>query len=116
MASITELRQGDRLPTVGVLQKLLNRTGANLKADGMFGPKTHGAILAFQRLRGLPVSGMADLATWKRLVFTNPLPIVDCVDVFDPNLYEADAKNIMAAGGDPLLMGGMSRGVWPRRI
>lgn len=37
------LRQGDRLPAVGVLQKLLNRAGALLQADGIFGLRTKGS-------------------------------------------------------------------------
>jgi putative peptidoglycan binding protein len=110
MASYSELRRGDRLPTVGVLQKLLNRSGANLRVDGAFGHKTLAALVAFQRQRNLPVNGSADQATWARLIFKSNLPVLDCVDVFDPALYEGDAANIRAAGGEPLLMGGMSRG------
>lgn len=39
MASYSELGQGDRIPTVGVLQKLRNRSGANLQVDGAFAPE-----------------------------------------------------------------------------
>ena len=49
----TDLREGDRLPMVGVLQHLLNRTGASLVADGVFGARTLAAVKAFQRPRGL---------------------------------------------------------------
>ena len=39
------------------------------------------------------------------------LPILDCVDIFDEDLYRGDAQNIIAAGGNPILIGGMLRGV-----
>lgn len=41
----------------------------------------------------------------------NNLKIVDCVDVFDPSLYELEAQDIRDAGGDPIMIGGMSNGV-----
>ena len=44
MANYTLLRRGDHLPAVGVLQKLLNRGGARLVADGAFGPATQTAV------------------------------------------------------------------------
>ena len=111
MANYTLLREGDRLPTVGVLQKLLNRTGARLAVDGVFGPTTRAAVRNFQRSRGLKPDGVVGEATWSRLVFSDQLPIFDCVDVFDPDLYAGDARNIIETGGRPLLLGGMSRGV-----
>lgn len=111
MANYTELRQGDRLPTVGVLQKLLNRSGAALKVDGDFGQHTHDAVVEFQKKRGLKHDGIVAEETWTRLAHLDALPIVDCIDVFDPGLYEGDATNIMNAGGKPYLIGGMSKGV-----
>jgi hypothetical protein len=41
----------------------------------------------------------------------NNLKIVDCVDVFDPSLYNLEVQDIRRVGGDPLLMGGASNGV-----
>ena len=111
MANYTLLRYGDRLPTVGVLQKLLNRSGAKLRVDGVFGPRTREAVMAFQASRRLYRDGGVGESTWSRLVFSDRLPIVDCVDVFDPDLYAGDARNIMRVGGQPILIGGMSRGV-----
>ena len=40
------------------LQARLNALGANLKADGIFGPKTRAAVEAFQKARGLKVDGL----------------------------------------------------------
>jgi len=106
------LLQGDRLPAVGLLQKLLNRTGASLKIDGDFGNRTRAAVQAFQRARNLVPDGIVGEVTWPRLVAsTGNLKIVDCVDVFDPSLYELEARDIRRIGGSPILIGGMSNGV-----
>jgi len=107
------LRIPDRLPAVGVLQKLLNaRAGSSLGADGVFGQKTKAAVQAFQRPRGLVADGSVGQQTWPRLTqMTNNLKVVDCVDVFDPSLYQLEAQDIRRAGGIPLLIGGMCNGV-----
>jgi hypothetical protein len=39
------------------------------------------------------------------------LRIIDHIDVFDPSLLQLEARDIRRAGGNPLLMGGMSNGV-----
>ncbi len=36
--------------------------------DGIYGPSTMNAVTAFQRLYDLPVTGIADQATWERIV------------------------------------------------
>ena len=36
--------------------------------DGIYGPSTMNAITAFQRLYGLPVTGITDQDTWERIV------------------------------------------------
>ena len=68
------LRQGPNSTwpkvTVRSLQYLLNARGARLAVDGAFGPQTKNAVIAFQRARHLPASGVADAATWKALVIT----------------------------------------------
>lgn len=53
------LRQGDRGEAVRALQEQLNRFGADLRADGIFGPATHAAVKAFQRKQDLVVDGLA---------------------------------------------------------
>ena len=58
MPNYTLLRHGDRVPSVGVLQKLLNRSGATLKVDGVFGSRTRDAAVAFQRERRLNPDGV----------------------------------------------------------
>jgi peptidoglycan hydrolase-like protein with peptidoglycan-binding domain len=68
------LRQGPNsafpLVTVRSLQFLLNARGARLVVDGLFGPRTNAAVIAFQRSRGLPATGVVNAATWLRLIIT----------------------------------------------
>ncbi len=107
------LNYGNKLPAVGVAQKLLNaRAGSSLVADGDFGSKTKAAVKEFQKPRGLTVDGVIGQNTWGRMSqMAENLRIIDCVDVFDPSLYTLEAKDILKAGGNPILIGGMSNGV-----
>jgi Putative peptidoglycan binding domain len=134
------LRFGDHLPTVGVLQKLLNRAGAKLDPDGIFGPKTLLAVRKFQHAHHLVPDGRVGKNTWMKLARGLELPIVDCVDIYDAAQQEeiqrqlkteknecvrkdltkrldeladstVDADNIRAVGGNPFVFGGMSNGV-----
>lgn len=105
------LRQGDRLPAVGVLQKLLNRAGASLTCDGDFGSRTRAAVVQFQSTRGLGADGVVGELSWPRISANANLPVVDCIDVFDPSLARLEAQDIRRAGGNPLVIGGMSNGV-----
>jgi hypothetical protein len=107
----TYLREGDQLPAVGVLQKLLNRTGTSLVTDGIFGTKTLAAVRAFQFPRGLGHSGVVGEATWRRLTSDVHLPILDCVDVWDPTFFQQDAAYIRKEGGHLILIGGACNGV-----
>ncbi len=107
----TLLRQGDRLPSVGVLQKLLNRCGSALTPDGIFGPRTAAAVQQFQRPRHLSVDGVVGRLTWPRLSAGTNLPIIDCIDVFDPSLLHMEVRDILRVGGNPVVIGGMCNGV-----
>jgi peptidoglycan hydrolase-like protein with peptidoglycan-binding domain len=61
------LIKGSRGPAVENLQNLLNKNGANLDADGIFGPKTEAALIQFQQKRGLSDSGIAGPKTLTQL-------------------------------------------------
>jgi spore coat assembly protein SafA len=63
------LRQGDRGPSVARLQTLLRIAGFNPGLiDGIFGPRTQSALIAFQQsVRELEVTGIADIETWTAL-------------------------------------------------
>lgn len=56
-----------RSPKVRALQDALNRKGAELKVDGIMGPKTRTALKKFQKESGLKVTGKLDAATKKAL-------------------------------------------------
>ncbi len=45
------------------LQTALNANGAKLKVDGKMGPKTHAALVAFQKAHGLKANGHLDKET-----------------------------------------------------
>jgi hypothetical protein len=111
MRGYTVLRLGDRLPTVGVLQKLLNSAGATLKPDCDFGVRTEAALRAFQDAEGIPEEGVVGAQTWQRLAGPQTLPIIDCVDVFDQGLYEHQAQRVLQANSEPIFLGGMSNGL-----
>ncbi len=54
---------------VWLAQKRLNSLGyADWQADGVFGPLTRGAVEAYQKDKGCPVSGKLDEATWCALL------------------------------------------------
>jgi lysozyme family protein len=56
--------------TVRSLQYLLRARGARIAVDGVFGPHTNAAVVAFQRSRHLVVNGIVDAQTWKSLIIT----------------------------------------------
>jgi peptidoglycan hydrolase-like protein with peptidoglycan-binding domain len=62
------LRIGSHGHEVTFLQRLLNRDGANpyLTEDGVFGPRTQAALIAFQRGHSIPqANGVAESTTWQ---------------------------------------------------
>lgn len=67
-----KLQKGDRGATVRYLQDMLNRTGAALDIDGIFGPLTESAVRVFQEAIGLPVSGVVDDQVWCHLRYARP--------------------------------------------
>lgn len=52
------LRKGSRGPDVGVLQKALNKAGADLAVDNSFGNLTRAAVRAYQKKKKLQVDGI----------------------------------------------------------
>jgi Putative peptidoglycan binding domain/Domain of unknown function (DUF4347) len=113
MIMYTFLRQGDTLPTVGVLQVLLNRGIASTKLvkDGSFGSKTKTAIQDFQRPRGLNPDGIVGKNTWPRLIAGTGFRILDAVDITDPDVLTTEGGDIRRTGANPALIGYMCNGI-----
>jgi len=62
------LRIGAQGPYVSMLQLALMRSGfLNEEPDGIFGPKTQSAVLAFQRANNLSADGIVGPRTWSAL-------------------------------------------------
>lgn len=61
-------RRGARGTDVRVLQALLIVSGAAIKPDGDFGPRTGAAVAAFQRRCGLGIDQVAGPVTWSALL------------------------------------------------
>jgi hypothetical protein len=66
-ASSIMLSVGDRGPTVVELQKLLNKTGEKLSTDGIFGPGTRAALVAWEAANGFNPDGVAGPAELNKL-------------------------------------------------
>ena len=64
------LRQGARGEPVRSLQYLLNAHGAALVVDGIFGPRTQAAVVAFQRSHSLVANGVVGQSTWLKVIVT----------------------------------------------
>jgi hypothetical protein len=108
------LEHGDRLPTVALIQILLNAytpADSSLLVDGIFGRATEAAVRTFQRtvMRTAP-SGQIDSRTWVRLAQEQHLQVRDLVDITDP-LINQMADVVRAEGSNPIVRGGGSNAV-----
>jgi peptidoglycan hydrolase-like protein with peptidoglycan-binding domain len=59
------LKQGSRGDEVRTMQEKLKQLGFSIDADGIFGDKTHAAIITLQTVFGYDVDGLAGPATIK---------------------------------------------------
>lgn len=67
------LKRGGFEPAVVVLQKVLTTHGFDPGSkDGLFGPRTERAVMAFQRAKGLEADGVVGPKTWNALGLTAP--------------------------------------------
>lgn len=69
-ALVTTVRDGDSDDAVRGAQTQLTKHGHNLEADGVFGPLTREATVAFQRDHDLTVDGIIGDQTWRTLTGT----------------------------------------------
>jgi peptidoglycan hydrolase-like protein with peptidoglycan-binding domain len=61
------LKTGSRGDEVKAMQGTLSKLGFNVEADGIFGVKTHAAIITMQTIFGYDPDGLAGPATLKLL-------------------------------------------------
>ena len=62
------VRRSSHIFPVRPLQRLLGARGHSVAVDGIFGPRTEAAVVAFQRSRGLVADGVVGPNTWSRLI------------------------------------------------
>jgi hypothetical protein len=62
------LEYGSKGSAVKFLQNILDKDGATLSIDGIFGPMTEGAVKAFQSAHHLPSNGVVGQSTWRDLL------------------------------------------------
>ncbi|GAA1478276.1 hypothetical protein GCM10009623_27220 [Nocardioides aestuarii] len=66
---VVQVSQGSaNTNAVKAAQTQLNKYGANLVVDGIFGSGTRASVVSFQANRGLSQTGTVDLATWQELL------------------------------------------------
>lgn len=69
----SDLSVGSRGPKVMQIQEQLNRIARNypalptIAADGIYGPATQNAVKQFQKIFGLPQTGVVDYRTWYKI-------------------------------------------------
>ena len=68
------LRRGATGQPIQMLQQKINRkaTRKHLRVDGVFGPKTEAAVIAYQRARGIEANGIVGQGTWQALQSGKP--------------------------------------------
>ncbi|MBQ6173236.1 MAG: peptidoglycan-binding protein [Clostridia bacterium] len=88
-SAVTMLQEGDRGASVKKLQQALVSGGwADLKCDGVYGPKTAAAVKYYQQMNGLVATGRAGSITLTQLLGT---PDVD---------LNKDGENTMGKGSN----------------
>lgn len=111
--AFTFLINGDALPSVTTSQILLRRhlPQATIRADGVFGPRTKTAVENFQSFHHIGRDGIIGNGSWNQLMSVSGFQTIDVVDGTDPSLVNLEASDIRAAGGDPIVVFGMSNGI-----
>lgn len=105
------VRYGEHGPRVVLCQLLLNRTGAALAVDGIFGRHTRDAVREFRRGAGLGAGDAVDPAVWDALPRGSDMSVVDVIDYGDPAMAGPVSQALVAAGSRPIQFGLMCAGV-----
>lgn len=69
----------------------------SLIPDGIYGPQTVSAVAAFQRNRGLPITGITDQETWEAVVAAYE-PALILVDEAEPIAVVFEPNEVITAG------------------
>jgi hypothetical protein len=114
---MTLLRQGDRGYQVTALQNDLNRHGADLFVDGIFGPATEWSVRKFQRAHGLVIDGIAGPKTRAALQrgsaddkALRQIDLVGAADTLEVELAAVMAVNEVESRGRGFHIGGPRHG------
>jgi len=105
-----DVRTGDTGPRVVLLQVLLNRGGANLRVDGIFGPLTGRAVGAARArlFRGRGFAADPDL--WIALFNEQQLCGIDAFDMGEER-FQTGATIVRYAGSRSVQTGAMCNGI-----
>lgn len=96
---------GDRGSDVTTLQLILNHNGADLVADGIFGPKTQDAVAAFQKKNGLPGSGIIGPKTMDLLgLELLPTVLTRKDEVYSTAVKEIGTKEVFGGKHNPRIL------------
>ena len=89
-----------------MLRVLAERNGQyqTLIPDGIYGPATASAVANFQRKHGLSPTGVADQATWERIVAEHGLALIE--------IEEAEPLHILLNPGQVIRRGERHPNVW----
>ena len=79
--SATLLRTGDSGAAVKAMQQRLVQLGYLSAADGIYGPRTYNAVVAFQKRNGLTADGVAGTMTLNRLTSSSAVAATGTVAV-----------------------------------
>jgi LysM repeat protein len=94
------LRQGSTGDAVRDLQTRLRNAGFDPGAvDGIFGSRTHSAVIAFQRSRGLTPDGLVGVSTWTALgvdCSSSPAPGTCPAGTFEYTIRAGDTFYVLA--------------------
>ncbi len=96
-----KVSNGEISPRVVLVQTLLNRKGADLDVDGIWGRHTNDAVNDFRSSLGKP-AGPVDGPVWLKLVDGTGLKLVDSVDMAPNSGNEGDWDALKEAGDDPI--------------
>ncbi len=109
-ASVIGLQKGMSGENVKALQNALNRVGIGVKygVDGYFGSATQASVKAFQRYKGLGITGVVDAATAKALGFAVSTPAAPAKPTATTGAKPAPATSSAGATSIAGLQGGAS--------